>query len=217
MSAACGRTAEPELPLLCFQTGEMCTPLHRAMHKWIAFRRGGLGGRSWLLWLYALLTLNGGIKPTITVYINYICMWRKLIASSCVKVSWWKSNLAHASQGLGDFHAFKAPQTESKIYALWNQVLLKPLFCSAENFPLFCAPSDHRTAQVGRELERSSGPPFDGKGSLGGLNSTWSNHTLQLSSDGVSALSLGRLFHWGGNGMSWCWLENYGGASKPGL
>lgn len=101
--------------------------LHRAMHNWIAFRRGGLGGRSWLLWLYALLTLNGGIKPTITVYISYICIWRKLIANSCVKVSWWKSNLAHASQGLGDFHAFKAAQTKSsKICAPWGQVLCPP-------------------------------------------------------------------------------------------
>lgn len=132
MSAACGRTAESELPLLLFQTGEVWTPLHRAMHKWIAFRRGGFGGRSWLLWLYAWLTLNGGIKPTITVYISYIWRWRKLIDSSCVKVSWWKPILAHASQGLGDFHAFRALQTESsKIYALWDQVLCPPSLCLA--------------------------------------------------------------------------------------
>lgn len=48
--------------------------LFRSMREQIHFRREGrLGGRSWLLWLYALLTLNGEIKPTIAVYINYIC------------------------------------------------------------------------------------------------------------------------------------------------
>lgn len=61
-------------------------------------------------------------------------------------------------------------------------VLLKPLFCSTETFLLFCAPSDHRTAQVGRDLERSSGPPFHRKGSLGGIVKhlvRWHPTTLQ--------------------------------------
>lgn len=58
-------------------------------------------------------------------------------------------------------------------------VLVQSLFCSTEKFIRFWAPSDHRTAQVGGGLERPSGSPFHGKGSLGGIvqHLVWSHPT----------------------------------------
>lgn len=64
-------------------------------------------------------------------------------------------------------HRLKAAKSRHR--GIRSLVLLKPLFCSREKFLLFCAPSDHRTAQVGRDLGRSSGPPCHGKGSPGGI------------------------------------------------
>lgn len=54
----------------------------------------------------------------------------------------------------------------------------------------------HRTAQVGRDLERSLRPAFCGKGTLGEITSTLSNHVLKTSGDGRSTTPPGRLFQW---------------------
>lgn len=44
-------------------------------------REGRLSGRSWLLWLCALLALDGEIKPAVTVYINFVWEGSSLLAA----------------------------------------------------------------------------------------------------------------------------------------